>query len=324
MKPKDQKNTITPETKKHLKSGSDLIVSYSGGKDSTAVCLRLFELGYTKNDFKRVFFDTGWESQKTYEYIDQIQETIGEVHRIKRTIDISNLSNLAKEQIADLERDLGYESPMIRLAYKKSTWPSSLQKWCTKELKLEAFKEYINEADNDLISIIGVRREESTKRSNVLEWEWNEGFNLWTWRPLFLWKEKDVINIHHRFGIIPNSLYLSGSSRIGCWPCIYSRKSEIKILPADRVDFIEKCEKYLGEYLHTVTKNEKLKLLLLEAKNHSGFLHRPFFKMRGGNKPRGIRELQEWGMTSHGGKQLMLFDTNEPSCMKWGLCSFTR
>ena len=49
---------VSEKTKKMLNGGEDLIVSVSGGKDSTAVCLRMFELGYTKDDFQRVFFDT--------------------------------------------------------------------------------------------------------------------------------------------------------------------------------------------------------------------------------------------------------------------------
>jgi tRNA(Ile)-lysidine synthase TilS/MesJ len=34
---------MNEETKKHLQSGADIIVSVSGGKDSTACCLNLFE-----------------------------------------------------------------------------------------------------------------------------------------------------------------------------------------------------------------------------------------------------------------------------------------
>jgi len=48
------------------------IVSYSGGKDSTALLL------YALNNFKKkdiivLFCDTGWESWMTYEYIEYIK-----------------------------------------------------------------------------------------------------------------------------------------------------------------------------------------------------------------------------------------------------------
>ena len=45
------KTTISDETKKRLEEGFDLVVSYSGGKDSTASCLYLFDMGYSKSDF---------------------------------------------------------------------------------------------------------------------------------------------------------------------------------------------------------------------------------------------------------------------------------
>lgn len=47
-------------------NGRRVVLSVSGGKDSAAASLYLRELGI---EHDRVFADTGWEHQKTYEYL---------------------------------------------------------------------------------------------------------------------------------------------------------------------------------------------------------------------------------------------------------------
>ena len=78
---------MTEERKKHLQSGAEIIVSVSGGKDSTACCLHLLELGYTTSDFRRVFIDTGWEDDTTYNYLDYLEKHIGKIERIRKNIE---------------------------------------------------------------------------------------------------------------------------------------------------------------------------------------------------------------------------------------------
>ena len=81
------------------------------------------------------------------------------------------------------------------------------------------------------------------------EWEQADGFDCETWRPLLAWTLDDVIAIHRRHGLAPNPLYLAGASRVGCWPCIYARKDEIRHVadtdPA-RIDLIRSLEAELS------------------------------------------------------------------------------
>jgi hypothetical protein len=35
---------------------------------------------------------------------------------------------------------------------------------------------------------------------------------------------------------------------------------------------------------------------------------------------RPIREVMKWARTAHGGKQYTLAGTEEPGCMRWGMC----
>lgn len=55
--------------------------------------------------------------------------------------------------------------------------------------------------------------------------------------------------IHKRYGISPNPLYAKGAQRVGCLPCIMSRKSEIRMIAEkwpQRIDMLRRAE-WMGE-----------------------------------------------------------------------------
>lgn len=309
---------LTEQSKKQLSHDPDLIVSVSGGKDSTATCLHLFELGYTKDCITPVFMDTGWESDETYRYLNELENTIGKIKRIRLNLCIKNMPQMAQDFIYELEKDLGRESDFIRLAFREQMFPSGHFKFCTRHLKFRPLKKYFQTLENDWVDIIGVRRAESRARSNVEEWEFNKNLDCWVWRPIYKWTEKDVIDIHHRFGMMPNRMYLTGSHRVGCNPCIFARKGEFKILSKKRIDFIQKFEKLLGKYVKAHSNSEKVQYWQTYREDQFGFNFQPFNRKR--NVP--IAEVYKWAQ-GNPDPQLKLFDfpEEEPTCVKWGMCN---
>lgn len=268
-----------------------ITVSISGGKDSTAMMLNLMKQGYKANDFVRIYLDTGWEHSQTYEYLDYLEQKIGPITRIKRQVDINPEY---AESIERIENMLGFTSPMVRLIYRWKMFPNGAIKFCTSRLKLDMANKYFKDLDCDYVNLVGIRAEESFKRSKYTEWEFSEQFDCWTHRPLLTWTESDVIQIHNDFNVMPNDLYLNGWNRVGCYPCIYSNKKEIKLLERERIEIIK----------------------IMETD-----LQATFFKRKGVNFD--IEQTFNWSKTSYGGKQFELFDTATPTCEKWGLCSFT-
>lgn len=280
-----------------------IVVSVSGGKDSTAMCLNLFEKGYTKDDFVRVFADTGWEHKNTYAYLDELEKTIGKIHRVQHLLPLEKIKPEYHEHILAIEKRLGFESPMVRRAFRYLFFPTRMQKYCTKEFKINPIFDFFETLDDDFVNLVGIRKEESPRRSKMIEWEWNEHFDCWTHRPLIDWTEKDVIDIHHRFGLIPNRLYLNGSTRVGCYPCINSRKSEIKRLDDDRVSIIRDMEIIFSE------------IRIAAGKKPATFFDPPVKGTR-----MAIDDVMEWSRTTRGGKQFELFDTEEETCVRWAMC----
>lgn len=261
-----------------------IIVSVSGGKDSTAMCLNLLENGYSTSDFERVFIDTGWENHQTYEYLSYLEKTVGPITYLRPDVDKPAQWS---DRIDEIESLLGFTSPMVRLFYKNKIFPNGRVKYCTRLLKVETIAKYLKSFDEDVINLVGIRAEESARRASMTEWEYSDKYECDTHRPLLHWTESDVIDIHTRFNVLPNNLYLTGARRVGCYPCIYASKQDVRQLDADRIRIISMIESDLNA---------------------------SFFKTKT------ITEAYNWSLTARGGTQYMLFDGLPKPCEKWGLC----
>ena len=68
------------------------IVCFSGGKDSTAMLLRMIELGERVDEI--IFSDTDAEYPELYEYLDRIEKYIGrQIIRVKSKKPLSEWMN---------------------------------------------------------------------------------------------------------------------------------------------------------------------------------------------------------------------------------------
>lgn len=279
-----------------------VVANVSGGKDSTALSLHLTELGI---EHRRVFADTGWEHADTYRYLDEAEKVIGPIDRVTPLL------------------------PMASLIRKKGMFPGRMHRYCTTELKIKPINAYMATVDPEWTAIVavGIRADESAKRAKLGEWEHDgNAMERWMWRPLIAWSLDDVIAIHRRHGLAPNPLYLRGASRVGCWPCLYARKSEIRLVAQEspeRIDEIRDLESDLHEVrgwrLCDATYAAKAK-----ARN---FLAPSFFTTKVGKRDEArtvgmpIDDAVSWSRTARGGKQVELFDADpDAGCMRWGLC----
>ena len=297
--------------------GQRIITSVSGGKDSTATCLHLKEKGIP---FEAVFMDTGWEAKQTYAYLrDELPSIIGPIRWLRAEVDLPP----DKEALAlEIEAMLGHYSAMARLCIKKMMMPARQVRWCTQASKVEPMHKWIDSLDESVVSVVGIRHDESEARKKMDEWEWSDKLDYWTWRPIIRWTMDDVVAIHARHGLSPNPLYLQGASRVGCWPCIFARKAEIRMIAdsdPNRILVIQKLEAMIAE-LYRLTKERAG----LAYKPPTWFQHNsertPDMAETGYAWP--IDRVVEWSRTARGGRQVELFTAppRDTGCMRWGLC----
>lgn len=319
-------------TRKELEEtldGRRLVVSVSGGKDSTACCLYLMEMGYGPDEYDRIFFDTGWEHPFLYEYIDgELTDSVGPVTRLSATVELNDELELMAQSF---EERLGHPSAMVRLCLKKAMFSSRMRRWCTDQLKVAVAKDYIKPIGPEVVNVVGIRAEESKARSIMVEWEFAPAFDCEVWRPLLDWKTAEVIDIHQRHGVRPCRLYLEqNAERVGCYPCVYARKAELKAM-----------SDYFPERIELLADLEEAVTMLAERRHEArGDTDRPMGwtptwfqnprplkdpitgKREGEGWP--IRKVIAWARTQRGGSmdQLELFTdpVGHQGCVRWGMC----
>ena len=184
----------------------------------------------------------------------------------------------------------------------------------------------MDDLEDEPIAVTGVRAAESRKRSTYPEWEWWDKADCEQWRPLLRWTDQDVVDIHKRHGVPPNPLYLRGASRVGCWPCIHSRKSEIRNIAdtdPERIDLMQQLEEVVTE----MVRERQAERGEVSRFDHSGWfwnaqksIDPDTGKRVGGAWP--IRRVVEWAKTKRGGRQYEMFapPAREWGCMRWGVC----
>jgi 3'-phosphoadenosine 5'-phosphosulfate sulfotransferase (PAPS reductase)/FAD synthetase len=183
------------------------ILSLSGGKDSAALAVymrdRVAEMEY-------VFHDTEKELPETYEYLDRLADYLGK--RIHQT-----------RPDYSFDKWLQVFGGMI---------PSSQRRWCTRQLKLKPFEDFVG--DDPVINYIGLRADE--EREGYISHKPNI-------KPVYPFREdglvrSDIVRILEDSGLGMPTFTDWGRTRSGCYFCFFQQK----------IEWVRLKEKYPGKF----------------------------------------------------------------------------
>ena len=169
-------------------------VSFSGGKDSTAMLIRMIEKGIHIDEI--VFADTGFEYPELYDYIKKVERYIGR----KITILKPEKDLFKKWFYGKVTR--GENKGKVR-GFPLVAFPC----WFTREAKIKPLQKIQKGADE---VCIGIAYDEKERISTV---DGNLRYPLVHWK----WTEQDCVDYLNKKGLF-NPLYVN-FNRLGCWFC---------------------------------------------------------------------------------------------------------
>jgi 3'-phosphoadenosine 5'-phosphosulfate sulfotransferase (PAPS reductase)/FAD synthetase len=305
------------------------IISVSGGKDSTALLLLAIER--KAENLQAVFADTGHEHPQTYEYVQYLNDNVFPIRTIKA--DFTDRFKSKRRWVETKWREQGIPEekvqralaalhqtgiPFLDLCVVSGRFPSTKAAFCSQELKRNPIIEQVQmpllEQGDTIWSWQGVRADESLARRNLAEIE-EVGGGLWNYRPILKWTAVDCFAMHSKHGVKHNPLYEQGMGRVGCMPCINTRKDELLEISKRFPEEIER----VAEWERIVREASKKGAATLFAGANRGENLTPEQCVNLSN----IHAMVEWAQTSRGGKQydFLRLQNDGPLCSSiYGLC----
>ena len=195
------------------------VVSLSGGKDSTAMLLRMLEEGMRVDII--LFCDTGLEFPAMYEHLDKLERDIGRPITRIRSFHTFEYYLTQKEILVKHKKNAGQRN------YRGYGWSGPLNRCCTKELKTIPREKFLRQLQEhyDIIEYVGLAADEGYR----FERENNQKPNCR--HPLVDWgmTEADCLQYCYDRGYTWGGLYKQ-FSRVSCWCCPLQPLAELRIL----------------------------------------------------------------------------------------------
>ena len=195
--------------------GARHVLGISGGKDSAALAI------YIKDQYpdihKKVeyfFTDTGAELKEIYDFLDKLEAHLGkEIIRLSSGKDFDHWLTMHNEFL-----------------------PSAQQRWCTRQMKIKPFEEFVG--DDLVVSYIGIRADEN--RDGYIS-------QKDTIKAVFPFVEDGLVR-DDIFQMLEDSVgipeYYKWRSRSGCYFCFFQRQDEWLGLKRNHPELFEKAREF--------------------------------------------------------------------------------
>lgn len=220
---------ITPIIAELLRRHAPVAVGVSGGKDSQAAAIATFEhldrIGHAGPRLL-IHADLG---------VVEWKDSLPVCERLAETLD-TELVVVRRKQGGLLDRWEGRWRSNVARYENLSTvtlvpcWSTPSMRFCTSELKTTKIHAELLRGFRGMpiISVVGVRRQESRRRACAPVADQNPRNGIWTWRPILEWSEDEVFASIDARGVEPHPAYRQfGMTRVSCRFCIMSSLADL-------------------------------------------------------------------------------------------------
>lgn len=184
------------------------VASFSGGKDSTAMVLRLIELGEQINEV--IFCDTYKEYPEMYRHIEKVKKVVEDAGvkfttlRAERSFDEYMFDYMPKRKKTN------------KVQHKGMGWANARLRWCTGMLKKEVIRKYFAEISktHQVIQYIGIAADEGYRLERANNQQADKKHPLVDWG----WDENACLQYCYSKGYDWEGLYKI-FKRVSCWCC---------------------------------------------------------------------------------------------------------
>lgn len=212
------------------------LASFSGGKDSQVV-LDLCTRALPPDAFRVIYSDTGYELPSSLKLYEQVQE---HYHKLFPTLQFYTAKNH--------ESVLNY--------WDKIGTPSDSHRWCCTVMKTAPLYRMLKVPGTNkqarVLTIDGVRAEESIKRANYERIGRGKHTNITNAHPILNWNTTEIFLYLFRHDLPINESYRLGKARVGCIVCPFSTAWDDMIVKAQYPNELKPFEDRLCGWAHSL------------------------------------------------------------------------
>jgi len=195
------------------------LLSFSGGKDSTALLLKLLE---HNQPLDCIFFcDTGLEFPEMYEHIAKVEKDINKpIIRLKAEKDF-------KYYMFDVPRKQENKETGKMENFKGYGWANFRVRWCTVFLKNHVLEHFVQslKKEHTIIQYVGFALDEKYRMERISNKKKKFIYPLVNWEMT----EKDCLKYCYSKGYDWNGLY-NIFEHVSCWCCPLQSYAELRKL----------------------------------------------------------------------------------------------
>lgn len=245
MSPAGTATAVDARVRTAIADGARVVFSLSGGKDSAAAAFAasrwLDMMGHPRELRSAIHADLGMiEWRSTPRVVEKTADHLGVPLTVVRRKAGGLITRWEQRWKSSLER---YER--LTTYQLVSPWSSAKLRYCTSETKVAPIGSHLRRAfaGETIISVVGIRREESRARSaepisktdtRFAAMGNRAGTRMITWHPVIDWTASQVFAWHEAEGVELHEAYRMGATRLSCSFCVLAGLRNLSVSAANQ------------------------------------------------------------------------------------------